>query len=847
MAKATLDDLKKILEQIAAQGGSGTGGKQPDPQAQQAAVDAAERRVELAQQEYDAYNNMSFIRNGIFEDEEKLKLLREAELDLQKAEIDLLEKKSKITTGYNAHMSAHYKQQAEQRKKEADNDKKRKKAEDRQRAAQKDAIAKGKEFAGQYTQIIAKSTSLGMNQSAIGKSIASGAGSLMKMVGSMASLVMSAVSFGSALVAAGVAASTLLVVLGALMIVLLPLAIGGAILGGLIAFAAWAVSMAIEARDLAASFTRLTGATMDYGKEIIELRGELAELGIGAKELTAAYGALYKQTTIFTQATESQRKNMGATVAMLEKWGITAETTAKIMQTMVTSLSVSVETVGDEMAALKGHAQLLQVDIAAYMQDFSAMGAELAVYDDAVGTFKSLAAAQKVTGMEMRKIIDLSRKFDTFESAAKMAGNLNAALGGNFVNAMDMMTETDPVKRFEMIRDALKDGGAEFETMGYYAKRFYMEQLGLKDVSELAVLMRGDLNDLSGDYGKSADELLKLRKQTQQYQSTLDIFKGFLAKMQPVLSNFVDPIQEWIETLTDPDGGATPAFEKLQETLTKVVTKGLMPLMENLPELTKRFLGAFNATATWISENDELIEDLAMVLKLTIKVAAFAAKLVYYWGKLNNPFGGNMGFGGPSNYMGVAEASRINNMSEEARKAKYSVDEIAEATKVAEMNNRRFGASLDSTGASFRGFTIAANRKMSLSFNESLAFYNDQFGKMPSSIDKASRAVSSMKSPISSATSEMNKLGESTATTVNEAKKLFKPGTFKATGTVGFQEVMTGRASAGVTGPAATSTAPQNSSPLVKQPVEIVLRTEEGVLAKQVINVIGREIQSVIA
>jgi hypothetical protein len=40
-------------------------------------------------------------------------------------------------------------------------------------------------------------------------------------------------------------------------------------------------------------------------------------------------------------------------------------------------------------------------------------------------------------------------------------------LGGNFVNAMDLMMATDPVERFEMIRDSILDAGLSFENMSY--------------------------------------------------------------------------------------------------------------------------------------------------------------------------------------------------------------------------------------------------------------------------------------------------------------------------------------------------------------------------------------------
>ena len=826
MAKATLDDLKKILEQIAQQNAQAATAppKQspPDPAKEKEKIDAARERVRLAKEEFEHYDKMSFVRSGMFKDEEKTNLLKEAQLEYERAKLDALNQQARAKGTHTKKERDNFRRRMEQDKKEQAAAKRKDKAEALSERRQRTAIDKGKQFASQYAGIVKSSFSFALNQTKAGQAVSSGLSGIISMASQMAALVMGAISFGAALVAAGVAATTLLVIFAALALILLPLAIGGAILGGLIAFTGWAVMAAFEARDLAASFTRLTGATMEYGKEIIDLRGELAQVGIGAKELTAAYGALYKQTTIFTQSTATQRKRMGETVALLEKWGVSAESTAKIMEASVTSLGISVDAVGDEMAALKTHAQLLQVDISAYMQDFAGMAGELAVYDDAVGTFKSLAAAQKVTGMEMRKIIDLSRKFDTFESAAKMAGNLNAALGGNFVNAMDMMTETDPVKRFEMIRDALKDGGAEFETMGYYAKRFYMEQLGLKDVSELAVLMRGDLNDLSGDYGKSADELLSLREQTQKYQSTLDIFKGFLAKMQPVLSKLVEPIQDWIDTLTDPSGGATEAFTKLQSTMTKTVTQGILPVLEKLPDATTRAVEGFDKFTTWIDNNEALIGRLASVMeKLLILIGEFGEETLPALGE---------------DVMQVSGWSNVwSGDFEAAAKDFEAADAFADRGTYWEETQKNWttlwakglqgdhaaqaGAVWDQMTLSMRRMTQAANEKHSLSFNESLQYYEDVFSALPADISKTGRSMDALNGKFKSASADNTNFGD---LMVNSSTAGVRPQTTEQ------------------------KTAPP-SAPLVKQPVEIVLRTEEGVLAKQVINVIGREIQSVIA
>jgi hypothetical protein len=832
----TLDDIKAVLETIATQGARGTGPSPADKIAKEENnIAAAQERVRLAQEEVDAMSQNLDIRSSISEALGKETDRSKAALDLENAKIAAIQAQAAATEKYDKKQRENFKRRVKQRSSQQNQNKR----DQINRASRSKAT---KEYLSQNVQILKQSASIGLNQSAIGRSIASGASSAMGMIGTFAALVTSAISFAAALAAAGVALGVIAAIVLPLVVVFGLLAAYFAVLGTSVALVAFVVSLAVEVRDLTAAFTMATGASMDFGKEIVQVHKDFVMAGVSLEDANKAYQTLYKNTTIFSQALPSQRKRMGAFVAMLEQWGISAETSSKAMEIAVVSLGISVNNVGDEMTRLSEHAKFLSVDVGTYMQEFAAAASELAVYEDAVGTFKELARVQKITGMEMRKIIDLSRKFDTFEGAAKMAGNLNAALGGNFVNAMDMMTQTDPVKRFEMIRDALKDGGVEFENMGYYAKRFYMEQLGLKDVSELAQLMRGDLNDLSGDYGKSADELLALKNRTRDYQSTLDVLKNLLSTMKPVFIGLIDPIQDLVKQLVGADG-PTDQFLEIRDAITSLTKDAILPLMKSLPNMLTNL-------TTWLTNNKDLIDNFIAIVPQLMQLAI--------------DFGistGNMAVGGMANVAATTSAL-AGDQEATARSLEMAHDSWMKSGHVyraltQKFHNYKFLAlkglawfnsdSAKEEAEAITNINKAMNTPGSPTYLESLAIQNELLSKMPGNISNASTAMASMSSPISSAAVEMNKLGESTAATVDEAKKLFKPGTFKATGTVGFQEVMTGRASAGVTGPAATSTAPQNASPIVKQPVEVVLRTEEGVLAKHVINVIGREIQAVIS
>ena len=142
-------------------------------------------------------------------------------------------------------------------------------------------------------------------------------------------------------------------------------------------------------------------------------------------------------------------------------------------------------------------------------------------------------------------MLQITAEFDTFEGAAAQAGKLNAALGGNFVNAMDLMMETDPVERFKMIRDSIKDAGLSFDSMSYYQKRFYTQQLGFKDEAELAAALSGDLDSLGMGVQKTSEDYRKMREDAAALQSVQDQLRNLFLDMVPVFMPLIDALRSF--------------------------------------------------------------------------------------------------------------------------------------------------------------------------------------------------------------------------------------------------------------------------------------------------------------
>jgi len=148
---------------------------------------------------------------------------------------------------------------------------------------------------------------------------------------------------------------------------------------------------------------------------------------------------------------------------------------------------------------------------------------------------------------------------------------LNAALGGNFVNAMDLMMTTDPAERFEMIRDSILDAGLSFDEMSYYQKQFYAESLGLSDVGDLALMLSGDMSVLEGQIGKTSAEYEKAAEEAKKLQSMQDLLKSTMMAMIPILTPIVEGFASFIGWLSSSSAGVA-AFQGVLIALTAALT-----------------------------------------------------------------------------------------------------------------------------------------------------------------------------------------------------------------------------------------------------------------------------------
>ena len=288
------------------------------------------------------------------------------------------------------------------------------------------------------------------------------------------------------------------------------------------------------------AFQRATGASLETAQGITEVYVATRDLGVELKDVAATYETLYDSVTEFANITQAEQEQLTRVTVTLGKLGVEASAAATGIQVATKALGQS------EFEASQTQLELaaLAIDIGktpkAMASEFAAAAPQLAKFgNQGVDAFKRLSIASKITGMDIGKILSLVEKFDTFEGAAKQAGMLNAALGGNFVNAMELMMETDPIGRFEMIRDSILDAGLSFDDMSYYQKKFYTEAAGLSEVNDLALLLSGNMESLTGNIGMTSAEIEAMEERAQSMMTLQEAWNALVAEMTPALTGAI--------------------------------------------------------------------------------------------------------------------------------------------------------------------------------------------------------------------------------------------------------------------------------------------------------------------
>ena len=283
-----------------------------------------------------------------------------------------------------------------------------------------------------------------------------------------------------------------------------------------------------------ASFAAAAGDLGTASKDVG--RAMNLSLGVNIEHAAAAAAGLASSFTEFTSVSGPIRSNLITTAAALERMGISAQESGAQMTYFVQAAGMSIPQAEKQMQQLSVAAAEFGKTPAQFASEFASASKSLAAHGPKMlEVFLDLESVAKASGIAMDTLLGIADKFDTFDTAASSVGNLNALMGGDYLNTLEMMNMTEK-ERISALKEALFLQGRSFDQMERFERKAIAESIGT-DEQTLAQMMGYSTRE-SRKARREADEKMRQDKAYQKMLSkTIDIaealsffFQGLFAQ-----------------------------------------------------------------------------------------------------------------------------------------------------------------------------------------------------------------------------------------------------------------------------------------------------------------------------
>lgn len=314
------------------------------------------------------------------------------------------------------------------------------------------------------------------------------------------------------------------------------------------------ISTNINAYDNTVEFMRAIGQDRTtMGSVIDDTMISLRDLNITSREAIATQRELYLQMSSFSELGKGAQIALTEHAAVLGRIGVSASTSARLFQAMSKSMNTgNMKGLSTDMV---NFARALGESPDKSLGQFTANLSQFLRYGSkSVETFKDLAVVAKKTGTEISQLLGITKGFDTFEGAADKVGQLNAILGGPFLNTMQFIKETDAAKRIQMIADAIKKSGKDISE--YYTSDAISSIVG-GDVETLNKLMNQNLTNIQSQTAAlniQGRSMMDLNKIARDYNVTSNDFTTTTMENISGVGKFNDTVQGSIQTMNSLSG-----------------------------------------------------------------------------------------------------------------------------------------------------------------------------------------------------------------------------------------------------------------------------------------------------
>lgn len=259
------------------------------------------------------------------------------------------------------------------------------------------------------------------------------------------------------------------------------------------------------ADNLQAGFNKMSGQAGAMNSTVMNAHRGVGSLGVSMEMTGAAANLLYQEFNQFSSMNSDLQTEMIQTTASLENVGIASGDTAQNIALASNGFGMTAKESVNLQNDLAKTAMAIGMPPAKLASEFKKAAPALAVYGKkGIEVFKNMAATSKGLGVEMGTLLGITEQFDTFEGAASAAGSLNAMLGGDLFNSMELLNATED-ERIRMILQGVEASGKSWSAMGKFERKNLAATMGIKDMAEANALFAGGLKGYDDAQAKAAE------------------------------------------------------------------------------------------------------------------------------------------------------------------------------------------------------------------------------------------------------------------------------------------------------------------------------------------------------
>lgn len=315
------------------------------------------------------------------------------------------------------------------------------------------------------------------------------------------------------------------------------------------------IQIALQFDSISRSLSQATTSGNQYKSMLEDISVNTRIVGASSADVSAAISTLHTSFTGFTALAEKQKEDLVEFAVVMNKVGFATGDFAKFLDSGTKAMGMSVGEVKTFSSELVSFAEKSGISMQQLGSNLATIGPKLSVFDKDKGQriFKEMALASKNLGIEMSRLFDITERFTTFEGAASAAGQLNMALGGNFINSIDLMNASldNPVETFRLLKSRMDASGKSFDEMTPAMKKFLAEAAGFSSVDEAARVFSQDVDAATEALNAQAKTQEDLNKIAQSYTDIQTKLNSLYASFRPIITTVVEAFGNVLDVLIE--------------------------------------------------------------------------------------------------------------------------------------------------------------------------------------------------------------------------------------------------------------------------------------------------------